>query len=102
MRAVESPAAVCYYVYYRIAADADLGAARGRVRAMQQALHEHTEVAGRLLERRDDPHTWMEIYDAVSDPGFEHALQREVEAAGVDRLIEPGSSRHVERFVECA
>lgn len=102
MHAIEPPAAVCYYVYYRLAADTDLGAARERVHAMQRQLHKHTGVAGRLLERCNDPHTWMEIYAKVDDPGFEHTLQREVEAAGLERLIEPGSNRHVERFVECA
>jgi hypothetical protein len=100
--AVETQRAVSYYVYYRIAEGADGDQARARVRAMQQSVRDKLGVGGRLLERRDDPHTWMEVYETVSDPGFEHALQREAEAAGLARFIEPGSTRHVERFVECA
>lgn len=90
-----------YYVYYRLRAGADRAEAFARITAMQQALRERTGVAGRLLARRDDEATWMEIYEPVVDAlPFEHALQQAVESADVPALIEPGSARHMERFVE--
>lgn len=90
-----------YYVYYRLRAGMDHAEALVRITAMQQALQERTGVAGRLLARRDDDATWMEIYEPVVDPlPFEHALQQAVESADVPALIEPGSARHMERFVE--
>lgn len=92
-----------YYVYYRIRANADHGDARRRVRAMQQRLADTLGLTCRLLQRRDDEHTWMEVYETVTDAtGFEIALKHEVEAARIQDLIEPGSARHIERFVECA
>lgn len=102
MNTVKSPQPVCFYVYFRLGADADREDACACVRAMQRGLFEHTGVSGRLLERRDDQRTLMEIYEWVSDPGFEHLLDDAVEASGIGRFIEPGSTRHVERFVECA
>ncbi|MGL1833435.1 DUF4936 family protein [Rhodocyclaceae bacterium SMB388] len=90
-----------YYVYYRLRAGADHVEALARITAMQQALEERTGVAGRLLARRDDDAKWMEIYEPVVDAlPFEHALQQALESADVPALIEPGSTRHMERFVQ--
>ncbi len=92
-----------YYVYYRIRTDVehdDLGAS---VRAMQASIKRATGITGRLLWRASDDRTWMEIYERVVDTAiFETTLQRETENAGVLSYIEPGSARHMERFVECA
>jgi hypothetical protein len=91
-----------YFVYYRIRADADRDQALTRIRAMQASLHARTGVRGRLMMRHGDAATWMEVYEAVSDPtGFDAALQQEVAAANVLELIEPGSARHVEPFSAC-
>ena len=38
--------------------------ARGRRRAAARRVRSTTGVAGRLLVRRDDPATWMEVYEA--------------------------------------
>ncbi|NMG31538.1 DUF4936 family protein [Aromatoleum evansii] len=96
-------ACVHYYVYYRVRADAEHEDAEATVRAMQAALERRTGVAGRLLERRDDAVTWMEVYEGVADPeAFEAALRIETDAHQVADLVEPGAARHTERFVECA
>lgn len=90
-----------YFIYYRVRADGVR--ARATVQAMQASLATRTGVAGRLLERCGDDATWMEIYESVADPAaFEAALGSEIEAHKLAALIEPGSTRHLERFVECA
>ncbi|MBL8445093.1 MAG: DUF4936 family protein [Zoogloeaceae bacterium] len=94
---------VDYYVYYRVAADCDHASAHDGVRAMQQRLAARIGIAGRLLVRRDDSHTWMEVYPGVSDSdAFETALEDECRHAGVFRWLEAATVRHIERFVECA
>ncbi|WP_332671889.1 DUF4936 family protein [Aromatoleum sp.] len=90
-----------YFIYYRVRSDATR--ARAKVRAMQASLATRTGVAGHLMERCGDDATWMEIYESVADPAaFEAALGIEIEAHKLAALIEPGSTRHLERFVECA
>lgn len=92
-----------YYVYYRVRGDTEREDAHASVRAMQAALTRSTGVEGRLMERFGDDVTWMEVYEAVEDTAaFEAALRVEVEHHGLADLVEPGSARHLERFVECA
>lgn len=99
----DTSAPVAYYIYYRVRADAEREDAHATVRAMQAALAARTGVQGRLLERCGDDVTWMEIYETVADSAaFEAALRVETEAHQVTDLVEPGSARHLERFVECA
>ena len=87
-----------YFIYYR--ASAAEGALRAAVGAMQQALAQETGVAGRLMRRADDPTTWMEVYESVGDvPRFERSLAAAVARFELDRLLEAGAQRHVERFV---
>lgn len=91
------------YVYYRVREDAEREDAHAAVRAMQAALARGTGVEGRLMERFGDDVTWMEVYESVGDTtAFEAALRIEVERHELDALVEPGSARHLERFVECA
>lgn len=98
----EAPAPVHYYVYYRVRGDTGHEDAEASVRAMQASLERRTGVTGRLMERRGDEVTWMEVYESVGDPVvFEAALQIEAAAHRVNDLVEPGSARHMERFVEC-
>ncbi len=98
-----SSEAVSYYIYFRIRADIDTDAAAAGIRAMQLALARTTGVEGRLLRRLHDAYTWMEVYEAVGDPGaFEHALDAAVAAHELGAMIEAGSARHMERFIECA
>lgn len=84
------------YIYYRVD---DVAAAIERAQAMQQALATRSGIRGRLMQRRDDAHTLMEIYPGVTDAAaFETALAEAVTACGLDALVQPGTARHVERF----
>lgn len=82
-----------YYVYYRVDA-ARLPALRQDIERLFDTIEGTTGVRGRWLRRRDEPGTYMEVYENVNDAGaFEALLERE--AAGL------ALQRHVERFV-CA
>lgn len=103
MNAQAQESMVHYFIYYRVRADFDRDDAHATVRAMQASLQRRTGVVGRLMERSHDGSTWMEMYEAVADPtAFEAALHAEASAHRLDELVEPGSARHLERFVECA
>lgn len=98
---LEPSSPLSYYVYFRIRADTDQHEARDRIIAMQAAIAAQTGAIGSLMARRDDSTTWMEIYAPVLDArAFEVALQQAVGSADIDALIEPGSARHLERFVD--
>lgn len=87
-----------YYVYYRVPQQ-NAERARSAVEAMQRELSAKSGVAGRLLRRRDDASTWMEIYENVNEgPDFEARLARLVERHGFAALLAPGSSRKQEVF----
>jgi len=82
-----------YYVYYRVDASR-LPALRQEVERLFDTIEGASGVRGRWLRRRDEPTTYMEVYENVCDERtFEALLERE--AAGL------GLQRHVERFV-CA
>lgn len=86
-----------YYIYYRIAA-ANGDRLQTTVHAMQAELQTATGVSGRLLRRRDDPLTWMEIYEGVQDSAqFESALSEAAAHHKLEALLE--SPRVIERFV---
>lgn len=88
---------VHYYVWYRVSGD--LASAQRIVAALQDDVALHSAVRGRLLTRRDDPTTWMEIYEHVEAPAaFEHALGAATlrHDAGA---IAHNAARHVEAFV---
>ena len=88
-----------FYIYYRVE-PAGATALEARVQEMQTALHNQTEVAGRLLKKRDEPLLWMEVYENVSAAeSFEDALTRVVEEYRIRQFLEPGSQRHIECFV---
>ena len=88
-----------YYIYYRAGVAA--GEVRAAVAAMQAALARDTGVRGRLLRRRDDASTWMEVYEGIADAGeFERALAAAVDQFGLRALLAAGADRHVERFVD--
>lgn len=82
-----------YYVYYRVDATR-LDAVGFSINKLFQTIENETGIRGRWMHRRDDPSTYMEVYEGVTDDGkFEALLERE--AAGL------GLERRVERFV-CA
>jgi IMP cyclohydrolase len=82
-----------YYVYYRVDADR-VASLREQVRALFRGIEAATGVRGRWMRRRDEPATYMEVYEDVADErAFEALLEREGAKLGLER--------HVERFL-CA
>ena len=87
-----------YYIYYRVPREY-AQRARAAIEALQRELSEATGIGGRLLRRRDDDTTWMEIYESVPDhAAFEVRLAELVERHGVLAWLAPGSSRKQEVF----
>ena len=82
-----------YYVYYRVEAGR-VASLQEEVRQLFRSIEAASGVRGRWMRRRDEPATYMEVYEDVGDElAFEALLARE---AAPLRL-----QRHVERF-ECA
>ena len=77
-----------YYIYYKIAPER-LKEVRSRVKALFAELEKQTGVRGRWMRRRDDPTTYMEVFEDVKDePAFEALLAREGARLGVPRKVE--------------
>ncbi|HLW04197.1 MAG TPA: DUF4936 family protein [Azoarcus sp.] len=95
------PIAVDFYVYYRVH-HADLEEAFERVHAMLADLEMQTGIRGRLMRRRDDDTTLMEVYPGVIDlETFERLLEEALDTHRIGELLAEGSGRHLERFI-CA
>jgi Domain of unknown function (DUF4936) len=90
-----------YYIYYRVA-DAEL--ARSAFGKIQATVELGTGTTGRLLRKRDDPSTWMEIYEHVGNAvDFERCLADAVCTHRFDQALQPGTVRHMECFEDpCA
>jgi len=77
-----------YYVYYRI----ELARLRQLWPLVQQVVLEvekQTAIRGRWMRRRDDPTTYMEVFEGVTDEAaFEALLEREGARLGVQRKLE--------------
>jgi hypothetical protein len=77
-----------YYVYYKVEA-ARAKALHAEVKALLAAIERHTGVRGRWMRRRDDPSTYMEVYEGVTDQAaFEALLEREGAKLGLTRKVE--------------
>jgi len=77
-----------YYVYYKVH-QAELAALRALVDEMFLKIEKQTGVRGRWMHRRDDPLTYMEVYEGVTDEkAFEALLEREGAKLGVPRKVE--------------
>ena len=77
-----------YYVYYKVAPER-VSALRGEVQALFAAVERALGVRGRWMRRRDDPSTYMEVYEGVADaPAFEALLAREGAKLGLERRVE--------------
>ena len=77
-----------YYVYYKVAGQ-DVERLRARVAALFSVIEKQTGVRGRWMRRRDDPATYMEVYEDVKDAGaFEVVLDRESAPLGLERRTE--------------
>ena len=87
-----------YYVYYRVALD-QVERARGVVAAIQDDVLAQTGVRGRLMRRRDDPVTWIEIYEGIIDEqAFDASLEAAVERCGFSSVLAARSQRITEIF----
>ena len=77
-----------YYVYYKVS-PAQLEQVRPRVQDLFRRAKLDFGVTGRWMRRRDDPSTYMEVYEDVGDEtGFEALLEREGAKLGVPRKVE--------------
>ncbi|HEX4926593.1 MAG TPA: DUF4936 family protein [Burkholderiales bacterium] len=77
-----------YYVYYKVD-PSRVAEVRGRVQALFDLVERQCGVRGRWMRRRDDPATYMEVYEGVvEEAAFEALLEREGEMLGVPRRLE--------------
>lgn len=81
-----------FYCYFKV--DTDNAPLLARLRALQAGVLARAGVAGRLLRRRDDAGTWMEVYEEIADAAAFRRIWQEVSAeCGLAAL-----SRHEEWF----
>jgi len=77
-----------YYVYYKLAGEAN-GDMRAKVQAFFALVEQQYGVRGRWLRRRDDPTTYMEVYEGIRDTrAFDALLERVAVTFGVPRKVE--------------
>lgn len=82
-----------YYVYYKVPPER-VGELRASIEKLFTLIEKQSGVRGRWMHRRDDPATYMEVYEGVADErAFEALIEREGAKLGL--------ARRVERFV-CA
>jgi hypothetical protein len=77
-----------YYIYYKVEPEL-LALLRSAVQELFEKIEKQTGVRGRWMHRRDDPLTYMEVYEDVKDEkAFEALLEREGAKLGVPRKVE--------------
>jgi hypothetical protein len=77
-----------YYVYYKLAPERVAGL-RASVQRLFDKIEAELGVRGRWMRRRDDPTTYMEVYEDVkNEQAFEALLAREGPALGPERRVE--------------
>jgi hypothetical protein len=77
-----------YYVYYKVDPER-VASLRVSVQALFGKIERQLGVKGRWMRRRDDPTTYMEVYEGVNDAqAFEALLARESPALGPERRVE--------------
>ena len=77
-----------YYVYYKISPER-VPQLRTMVERLFQEIERQFGVRGRWMHRRDDPSTYMEVYEDVKDAAaFEALLEREGAKLGIQRKLE--------------
>ena len=77
-----------YYVYYKVPPER-LAEITLAVELLFQTAKQKFSVHGRWMRRRDDPTTYMEVYEGVRDePGFEELLERAGAKFGLPRKVE--------------
>ena len=84
------------YVYYRIAPEQAVAAARA-VETLLAMLAPHCATPPRYLTRCDEPELWMEVYEGIADfTSFTRHIAEAIHVLGYNRFIE--GERHVESF----
>jgi hypothetical protein len=77
-----------YYVYYKVD-PRRLAELRAQVASLFAVIERECGVRGRWMHRRDDPSTYMEVYEGVADAAaFEALLERAGAGLGVQRRVE--------------
>jgi hypothetical protein len=77
-----------YYVYYKVKPE-QLAELRRGIESLFSRVEKQFGVRGRWMHRRDDPATYMEVYEGVTDEhAFEALLEREGAALGLQRRLE--------------
>ena len=77
-----------YYVYYKVDPKR-LAELRESIAHLFAVIERECGVRGRWMHRRDDPATYMEVYEDVEDTAkFEAVLQRESAGLGLQRRTE--------------
>lgn len=77
-----------YYVYYRLGAER-VPEVRARIESLFAEVERQCGIRGRWMRRRDDPSTYMEVYEGVRDSAaFEALLEREGAKLGMPRKLE--------------
>lgn len=90
---------VSYYIYYKIAPERSAETA-ATVSAVLDDVAAQTGVRGAALRRQDDPLTWMEVFQGVTERSrFEAALEEALRRHRFARVLAPGAHRVTERFV---
>lgn len=77
-----------YYVYYKLNAE-QVARASSLVNELFEQIKQKFGVHGRWMRRRDDPSTYMEVYEGVRDAAaFEALMKSEAARFGVQRRLE--------------
>jgi hypothetical protein len=77
-----------YYVYYKVDS-ARLPGLRVSVEQLFKAVKAQFNIQGRWMRRRDDPSTYMEVYEGVTDPeAFEALMEKETGTIDLERRVE--------------
>ncbi len=87
-----------FYVYYKVAPEAE-SSARELAHTLLARISDQSGIRGKLLRRRDDPSTWMEVYEGVPDgTEFEAALTKVAGSLGFLDVLKAGTTRRLEIF----
>lgn len=77
-----------YYIYYKVAPERAV-ALRPMIEQLFSRIEKQLGVRGRWMRRRDDPTTYMEVYEGIADErAFESLMASEGAKLGVERRIE--------------
>jgi len=77
-----------YYIYYKVSPER-VASLRPMIQELFLIIENQAGVRGRWMRRRDDPATYMEVYEGVADErAFEALLEREGAKLGLERRVE--------------